>query len=308
MVNLKELSKLPERFAPGHRMCLGCGVPMAVKNILKATDKPVVVGSATGCLEVCSSIFPYSSWNVPWIHNAFENVAATVSGVETAYHVLKKTGKIKKDIKFICFGGDGGTYDIGLQSLSGMLERGHDVFYVCYNNEAYMNTGIQKSSATPFGADTKTDPAGKVRQGKQEFAKDLTKIVVAHNINYACQAAVHDYNDMIAKAKKAFETKGPSFMNVLTPCVAGWVYPQNKTVEVSRLAVQSCFWPLYEVVEGEYKLSYDPGDKKVPVVDWLKGQRRFSHLFNPGNEWMLKKIQENTDSEWAKLKRLCNIK
>jgi pyruvate ferredoxin oxidoreductase beta subunit len=210
-------------------MCLGCGVPIAVKNILKATDRPIVAGNATGCLEVCSSIFPYTSWNVPWIHNAFENVAATMSGVETAYQVLKKQGKIKKDIRFVAFGGDGGTYDIGLQSLSGMLERGHNVFYVCYNNEAYMNTGIQKSSATPFGADTKTDPAGKARAGKQEFAKDLTKIVAAHNIPYVCQAAIHNYNDMIEKAKKASRQRG--CVHERAHSVRGRMgVPQNKTV------------------------------------------------------------------------------
>lgn len=309
MVNPKDLTKMPERFTPGHRMCLGCSVPVAVKNIMKATENPVIVGNATGCLEVCSTIFPFTSWSVPYIHNAFENVAATMSGVETAYHVLKKSGKIpkEKDIKFICFGGDGGTYDIGLQSLSGMMERGHDVFYVCYNNEAYMNTGVQKSSATPFGADTKTDPAGKVRPGKQEFPKDLTAVVAAHKIPYACQAAVHNYNDMFAKAQKAFSTKGPSFMNVLTPCVPGWGYPQAKSLEMSKLAVETCFWPLYEIENGVYKLNYDPGDKKRPIVDWLKPQKRFAHLFAPGNEELLKKIQDNVDSEWAKIKKLCGV-
>lgn len=308
MPNLKELSKQPERLAGGHRMCIGCGVTIGVRQILHATQNPIVVSAATGCLEVCTTIYPYTSWRVPWIHNAFENVAATLSGVETAYRVLKKQGKVSKDIKFIAFGGDGGTYDIGLQSLSGTLERGHNLFYVCYDNEAYMNTGIQRSSATPFGASTKTDPAGKVRAGKQEFRKDLTKIVVAHNIPYVCQAAIHNYNDVIKKAKKAFETEGPAFMNLLTPCVPGWVYPQNKTVEISRLATMTCYWPLYEVEGGVYTLNYNPGERKLPVTEWLKTQRRFKHLFKPENKWMLDKIQQHVDDEWEKLKKLCNVK
>lgn len=308
MANLKELSTQTERLAGGHRLCIGCGVSIGVRQILHATKDPIVVAAATGCLEVCTTIYPYTAWRVPWIHNAFENVAATLSGVETAYRVLKKQGKVNKDIKFIAFGGDGGTYDIGLQSLSGTLERGHNLFYVCYDNEAYMNTGIQRSSATPFGASTKTDPAGKVRSGKQEFRKDLTKIVAAHNIPYVCQAAIHNYNDVIKKAEKAFNTEGPAFMNLLTPCVPGWVYPEHKTVEMSKLATQTCYWPLYEIENGKYTLNYNPGERKLPVTDWLKTQRRFKHLFKPENKHMLDKIQKHVDDEWEKLKMLCGVK
>ena len=169
------------------------------------------------------------------------------------------------------------------------------------------NTGIQRSSATPFGASTKTDPAGKVRPGKQEFRKDLTKVVAAHNIPYVCQAAIHNYNDVIMKAKKGFETKGPTFMNILTPCVPGWVYPENKTVEMSRLAVDTCYWPLYEIENGVYKLNYDPKDKKLPITEWIKHQRRFKHLFKPENKDMLDKLQKHVDSEWARLKKLCGV-
>lgn len=308
MVNLKELSNQSEKLAGGHRMCIGCGVPIGIRQILHATQDPVVISAATGCLEVCTTIYPYSSWRVPFIHNAFENAAATLSGVETAYQVLKKQGKIKKDIKFVAFGGDGGTYDIGLQSLSGTLERGHDLFYVCYDNEAYMNTGIQRSSATPFGASTKTDPVGKVRPGKQEFRKDLTKVVAAHNIPYVCQAAIHNYTDVIKKAKKAFDTKGPTFMNLLTPCVPGWVYPENKTVDMSKLATQTCYWPLYEIENGEYTLNYNPGERKLPITEWIKHQRRFKHLLKPENKDMLDKLQAHVDSEWEKLKALCGVK
>ena len=197
MASIKELSKQPERLSGGHRLCAGCGASIAVRMIFMATKDPVVVGAATGCLEVATTIFPYTAWKVPFIHNAFENVAATMSGVETAYRALKKKGKIKKEIKFVAFGGDGGTYDIGLQSLSGMLERGHNVLYVCYNNEAYMNTGIQRSSATPCGASTTTAPAGKVIPGKPQMRKDLTAIIAAHNIPYAAQATISHWNDLI---------------------------------------------------------------------------------------------------------------
>ena len=160
MASLKELSNIPELLAPGHRMCAGCGAPVIVRQFLRGAKAPVVVGNATGCLEVSTTIFPYTSWRSPWVHTAFENAAATLSGVEAAYKSLKRQGKVNEDVKFVAFGGDGGTYDIGLQSLSGAMER-HNMIYVCYDNGAYMNTGIQRSSATPMGADTTTSPVGK---------------------------------------------------------------------------------------------------------------------------------------------------
>ena len=176
--NLKEYSKRPERFTGGHRMCAGCGAPPVVRAILRAVqpEDHVVVGGATGCLEVSSCMYPYTAWKDSFIHSAFENAAATISGAEAAYNVMKKKGKITGDTKFIAFGGDGGTYDIGLQSLSGAMERGHDMVYVCYDNGAYMNTGIQRSSSTPRFADTTTSPAGNVIPGKMQLRKDfLTK-------------------------------------------------------------------------------------------------------------------------------------
>ena len=209
MANLKEMAKQEERLTGGHRACAGCGIPIIVRQVMHAVKGPVVVGCATGCLEVTTTIFPYTAWRVPFIHNAFENAAATVSGVETAYRVLKKKGKITEDVKFIAFGGDGGTYDIGFQSLSGAMERGHDMLYICYNNEAYMNTGVQRSSATPFGANTTTAPAGKVKQGKEQFQKDLTACMVAHHIPYVAQAAVGNWVDLTRKVEKAMSIKGP---------------------------------------------------------------------------------------------------
>ncbi len=304
MASIKELSKQPERLSGGHRLCAGCGASIAVRMIFMATKDPVVVGAATGCLEVATTIFPYTAWKVPFIHNAFENVAATMSGVETAYRALKKKGKIKKEIKFVAFGGDGGTYDIGLQSLSGMLERGHNVLYVCYNNEAYMNTGIQRSSATPCGASTTTAPAGKVIPGKPQMRKDLTAIIAAHNIPYAAQATISHWNDLITKSQKAFAVDGPAFLNVLSPCHRGWRYPMENTVGIAKLAVETGFWPLYEVENGNWKMTVKVRQKK-PISELLKIQGRFKHLFKPGNEHIINSIQEDTDRNLAKLEKLC---
>jgi len=302
-MNLKELSKRKEVFVSGHRMCPGCGAGIIARQVTLAANMPIVVASATGCVEVSSSIYPFTSWKVPWIHNAFENAAATLSGVEAAYNALKKKGKIKKDIKFIAIGGDGGTYDIGLQSLSGTLERGHNLLYVCYDNEAYMNTGIQRSSATPFGAETKTDPYGKLRQGKQEFKKNLTEVVAAHGIPYVAQSSVGYWNDLMTKVEKALTVKGPSFINVLSPCIPGWGVPANTTIKIAKLATETNFWPLYEVENGKYTINFDPEDKKKPVIEWIKLQKRFSHLMQPENKEIIDKIQAKVDADWELLKK-----
>lgn len=304
-MNYKQYLAKPVRFTPGHRTCAGCGIPTVVRAVMAATDKPVIVGNATGCLEVTSTMDPYTNWNVPYIHNAFENAAATLSGVETAYRALKKKGKIKDDIKFVCFGGDGGTYDIGLQSLSGMLERGHDMVYVCYDNEGYMNTGGQRSSASPFGSSTTTDPAGKVRPGKQEFNKNFTEIAVAHNIPYVAQATIGNWADMMKKAEKAFNVKGPAVLNILTPCILFWKIPTDSAVQISKLAYETNFWPLYEVENGKYTLNYNPPNRK-PIEEWMKSQGRFKHLL--GNAEIIEKMQKHYDDEFEKLKKKCGVK
>ena len=299
-LNLKELSKQPERLSPGHRACAGCGSVVAIRQALMAVEGPVVVACATGCMEVATTIYPFTAWRVPFIHNAFENAAATISGVETAYRALKKRGRISQDIKFITFGGDGGTYDIGLQSLSGALERGHDFLYICYNNEAYMNTGIQRSSATPFCAATTTTPAGKVIPGKTQFPKDLTSIVAAHHIPYAAQASPHDWRDYIGKVKKALAIKGPKFINVLASCFRGWRTQPVTSIEIVKTAVETCFWPLYEVEDGNYKLNYKPKEK-LPIEEWIKVQGRFRHLLKEENKPLLKEFQSYVDKQWADL-------
>ncbi|MFQ5867391.1 MAG: thiamine pyrophosphate-dependent enzyme [bacterium] len=507
MATLKELTKRPKILTPGHRLCAGCGASIGIRQVLLGTEDPVVVGCATGCVEVATTIYPYTAWKSPFIHNAFENVAATISGVETAYRTLKKKGKIKKEIKFVAFGGDGGTYDIGLQSLSGALERGHKMVYVCYDNEAYMNclslssliatkdglkkiteikvgeqvygfdmkthelvlkgcsgifdngihdvyglstlhhsikatsnhpflvlktnaqgkdnelvwkelkdissgdeivvskqlvpgkskkfdfnkvktgdyrvdrinfalrdssegttvlldggtavltvpkeedyqnflisneyfamekvkgiklvgeeptldlrvedehnfiangivvhnTGIQRSGATPCGASTTTEPAGKVKSGKEQFRKDLTSIVAAHHIPYAAQVSISHWKDLVNKAEKAFKADGPAFINMLVPCHRGWRYPMEKTVEISKLAVNTGFWPLFEVDNGVWRITIHLKERK-PIIEWIKSQGRYSHLLKEVNKPILDRIQKEVDDYWKYLEGLC---
>ena len=307
--NFKEVMNKPERLAPGHRMCAGCGGTVAVRGVLRALHEGdrAVVGNATGCLEVSSFMYPYTAYEDSYIHNAFENAGATLSGVETAYRVLKKRGKIKEDFKFITFGGDGGTYDIGFQSLSGAMERGHDMVYVCYDNEAYMNTGIQRSSSTPHFADTTTTPVGKVVPGKPQQKKNLTKIMVAHGIPYVAQTTfIGNFKDITEKSHKAIYTPGAAFLNVMAPCPRGWRYPSEKMMEITKLAVETCVWPMYEVIEGKYILSYKPKNK-LPVEEYLKAQGRFAHMFKPGNEWMIEETQKEVDRNWEELLKLCEL-
>jgi pyruvate/2-oxoacid:ferredoxin oxidoreductase beta subunit len=528
MASLKEIVKRPKVLTGGHRLCAGCGASIGIRQVLLGTEDPVVVGCATGCLEVTTTIYPYTAWKSPFIHNAFENVAATISGVETAYRALKKKGKIKREIKFVAFGGDGGTYDIGLQSLSGALERGHKMVYVCYDNEAYMNclslstliatkdglkriteikvgeqvyafdmkthqlvlkrcsgifdngihdvyelstlhhsikttsnhpflvlkrngrgkdnelvwkelkdissgdeivvskqllpgksvrfefnkvrkgdykvnrinnylrtneeyayinsvnlaefinslsfsqgasaervhssvltlpekekypaqnfligneyfaiekrkeiklvgkqptldlrvegehnfiangivvhnTGIQRSGATPCGASTTTAPAGKVKPGKEQFRKDLTSIVAAHHIPYAAQVSISHWKDLVNKAEKAFKADGPAFINILVPCHRGWRYPMEKTVEISKLAVDTGFWPLFEVENGVWRITVRPKERK-PIIEWIKSQGRYSHLLKEENKEFLERTQKEVDDYWKYLEGMC---
>ena len=305
--SLKEQLNKKPRLAPGHRLCAGCGAAVAVNNVLRALDEGdrAVVSNATSCLEVSTFIYPNTAYEDSYIHSAFENAAAMTGGVETAYRALKKRGKIDETFKFICFGGDGGTYDIGLQSLSGTLERGHDFVYVCYDNEAYMNTGIQRSSSTPRFADTTTSPVGTESYGKKQNKKDLTAIVAAHKIPYVAQTTMYtDMRDLYNKAHTAIYTEGPCFLNVLAPCPRGWRYDASDLAEVCKLAVDTCVWPMYEIVEGEWHLTYEPR-KKLPVEQFLAKQGRFKHMFQPGNEWMIEDAQKYVDEKWEKLLAKC---
>ena len=290
----------------GHRMCPGCGAPTAIRQAFMGIDYPVVVVSATGCMEVSTTVYPYSAWNVPFMHIAFENAAAGISGVEAAYRVLRKKGKIDKEIKFVAFGGDGGTYDIGLQSLSGALERGHDFTYICYNNQGYMNTGAQRSSATPLGANATTSPAGSRSSGKLQRAKDLTEIAAAHNIPYVAQTSLHNPFDVMKKVKRAVETPGPAFVNILTPCPLFWKIDTSEQANICKLAVNSKFWPVYEVIDGKYYLSYEP-KPPATIEEFLRAQGRYSHLFKKGAERfdLVADAQRDADENWEKLLAKC---
>ncbi len=302
---LTELGNMPELLSGGHAACPGCAGPVILRQALLAAqqDGACVVGSiATGCMEVCTTIYPNSAWRVPMVHSAFENSAATISGVETAYRALKKQGKLDRDIRFIAFGGDGGTYDIGLQSLSGALERGHNFTYICYDNEAYMNTGIQRSSATPRGAFTTTAPAGTMSAGKTQPKKDLTAIVAAHGVPYTAQASPHRARDLMQKVQKAVGTEGPCFLNIISPCPRGWRYKPEDTIKLAKLAVDTCLWPLYEVEDGRLKVNVKPRNKK-PIREWLESQGRFRHLFSPKNEHLIEQIQQDVDRKWEQLLR-----
>jgi pyruvate ferredoxin oxidoreductase beta subunit len=309
MASIKEHSKTPERLVGGHRLCGGCGASVAVRQVLlgAGADAEVVVSSATGCLEVSTTALPYSSWNTSFIHNAFENAAATITGVEAAFKGLKAAGKIPaaKQIKFVAFGGDGGTYDIGLQALSGALERGHDFVYVCYDNGAYMNTGIQRSSATPHYAWATTAEVGKAQPGKPQRRKDLTAIVTAHHIPYAAQASVGNWKDLVEKAERAFAVEGPAFINVLAPCPRGWRYDSELTIEIARLAVRSKFWPLYEVTDGVWTMREVRERDLLPIQEFLKPQGRFKHLFTPANEHLIAQLQAEVDANYEYIRKLC---
>jgi len=310
MATIKELSNLPERLVGGHRLCGGCGASIAVRQVLLGAGEAEVVSSvATGCLEVSSTIHPYSAWTGSVIHNAFENSAATMSGVETAFKALKKAGKIDpdRDLKFVAFGGDGGTYDIGFQSLSGATERGHNMVYVCYDNGAYMNTGIQRSSATPHYAWATTSEVGSVLPGKMQRRKDLTSIMADHRIPYVAQASVGYWQDVVKKAEKAFTAEGPAFLNIMAPCPRGWRSDSALTTELSRLAVDTGFWPSFEVDQGVWKMTMPAKTKNglTPVVEFLKPQGRFKHLFKPGNEALLEQIQQEVDEYYAYIVGRC---
>jgi pyruvate ferredoxin oxidoreductase beta subunit len=267
-----------EPFAPGHRACIGCGEVLAVRLAAKAMGKNVIVVNATGCMEIIASQIPNTSWNVPWIHTLFENSAAVASGIESGLKAMMRKGRIpQEEINIVAIAGDGATLDIGLQALSGAMERGHKFLYICFDNEAYMNTGIQRSSATPFGASTTTSPAGKQSTGQMSWKKDMPAIAVAHNIPYVATACPSYPFDLMEKVKKAISVKGPSYIQILSVCPTGWRCAGDLTVRIGRLAVETGVFPLYEVENGKYKMSMEP-PKLKPLTDYTALQARFRHL------------------------------
>ncbi|HDH10299.1 MAG TPA: pyruvate ferredoxin oxidoreductase [Deltaproteobacteria bacterium] len=298
---LNKLALNKESLEGGHRLCPGCGHSIIVRMVLNTAVQEgyqPVMANSTGCLEVCTGLYPYSSWNIPWIHNAFENVAATLSGAESMYKSLSRRGKLNNDkIVFIAFGSDGGTYDIGLQALSGAAERGHRFLYVCDDNEAYQNTGNQRSSATPYGTRTTTSAVGTADPiGKKQKRKDIMEIMGAHGI-YAAQASPAYWMDLIKKVKKGLKQNGPAYLNVIQPCTTGWGYEPKDTLNYAKLAVETCIWPLYEIDNRRSKINVKPKNK-LPVEKYLKGQKRYTHLFAPQGKETLEKIQQLTDERW----------
>ena len=288
-----------EYLAEGHNFCTGCGEALAIRLALKALGDSVIVAMATGCGEVCTTPLPYTSWRVPWLHTLFENAAAEISGVEAALKILMKKGKIPaKEIKCVALAGDGGTSDIGLQALSGAFERGHDFLYICLDNEAYMNTGVQRSGSTPYGASTTTAPAGKFSIGQVTKKKNMVAIAAAHEIPYVATACPSFHLDLMKKVRKGAEVKGPAYVHILSPCPTGWRYASNLTIEIGQLAVQTGVFPLYEIENGRYRLSADPPELK-PVEEYLKLQGRYRHL----TEKEIERIQRMVREDYAELKK-----
>ncbi|MDX1315518.1 MAG: pyruvate synthase subunit PorB [Eudoraea sp.] len=288
-----------EAIASGHRGCQGCGEVLAMRLAMKAVGENMIVVNATGCMEVITSPFPHTAWNVPWIHVAFENAGAVGSGVSAAIKALQRKGRYKNDdTKVIIVGGDGGTSDIGFQSLSGALERNHDFVYICFDNEAYMNTGIQRSSATPTGAWTTTSPIGAACEGKKDPKKDLVAIFANHGIPYVATATPAHHLDLMNKVRKAANMPGPAFIHVFSPCPTGWKMPTSSSIDVCKTAVKSNLYPLFEIIDGKYVMG--PINKKpIPVIEYLKSQGRFKHL----SESQIECIQYEVDKRYKQLIR-----
>ncbi len=290
-----------EYFTSGHRACQGCGEALAVRWVTKAIGEDAIIAHATGCMEIVSSGMPQTSWMHPWIHVAFENTSAVASGIDAALKILARKGKLKGKIPaVVAMGGDGGTSDIGLQSLSGALERGHNFTYVCWDNEAYMNTGIQRSSSTPYGAMTTTSPPGKLSIGQPTQKKNMVAIAVAHGIPYVATANPSYLFDLYFKIRKAIETPGPAYVHVLSVCPTGWRSATDLSIRMGRLAVETGVFPLFEVENGRYRLTVEV-PKLRPVIDYLKPQGRFRHL--RGKE--LEFIQRHTQAQYELLLDKC---
>ncbi len=281
-----------EFFASGHRACAGCGEALAIRHIMKAAGENTIVVAATGCMEVVSTPYPQTAWRLPWIHVAFENAAAVASGIDAALRAMKK----RERINIIAIGGDGASFDIGLAALSGALERGHKFTYIATDNEAYMNTGVQRSGATPFLSNTITSPAGKIIHGKQEPKKPLPLIVAAHGIKYVATASVANLFDLQAKIKKALATEGASFVHVFNPCPVGWYHDPSATIEIARLAIATKAFPLYEIENGVLKFNQKiEAENAKPIKEYLQLQGRFKHLTEQEIELIQKYANERYD-------------
>jgi len=283
-----------EFFSSGHRACAGCGEAIALRHVLKAAGEKTIVVQATGCMEVVSTPYPETSWEVPWVHCAFENAAAVASGVRAALNM-----KGDKETKVVAMGGDGATYDIGFGSLSGAFERGTNFLYVCTNNEAYMNTGIQRSGATPEYTATTTTPAGKIINGKQGVKKPLPFILAAHGAKYVATASVTNLFDLKKKVQKALSINGPTYIEVLVPCVPGWKIDASATLDVAKKAFETNAFPLFEIENGVLTITSKPEQKK-PIHEYLTIQGRYKHL----NPEQMEHIQKGIDEHFTYLESI----
>jgi pyruvate ferredoxin oxidoreductase beta subunit len=304
--NLKEFSTSADRFEGANLLCPGCAHSIIVREVLNATNDDLVLGASTGCLEVCTAVYPYTSWDASWIHIGFENSSTAVSGAEAMYKALKNKGRLPqpdRTPKFVAFGGDGSSYDIGFQWISGCFERGHDIMYVVLDNEVYANTGGQRSSSTPVGASATTSPAGRISYGEKREKKDMMSIMAAHNAPYVAQVAPNKWKDMVKKIQRGFNTEGPVFINAVSPCTTEWKFDPADTMMMTDLSTDSLVFPLYEIIDNnELNITYRPKNV-VPVIDYLGAQGRFKHLFKPENKHILDGWQTRVDNNWDKLQR-----
>jgi pyruvate ferredoxin oxidoreductase beta subunit len=285
------MAALEDLFASGHRACAGCGCALFLKTLLRVTGPDVIIAQSTGCMEVISSPYPESAWKVPWIHSLFENNSPVAAGIEAA---LRATGR-KGNTKVIAIGGDGATFDIGFGCLSGVMERGHDILYICYDNEAYMNTGIQRSGSTPYDASTTTTPSGKISFGNQRPKKNLPAIIAAHGVPYVATTSMGYPADFTKKVRKALSIEGPKYIQVHATCTPGWGIDSAMSIEVLRLAVETGLYPLYEYENGQIT-SVKKIKNRKPVKEYLDKQKRYSHLFKmPGGDKEIEKIQHIAD-------------
>jgi len=304
--NLKEFSTSADRFEGANLLCPGCAHSIIVREVLNATNDDLILAASTGCLEVCTAVYPYTSWDASWIHIGFENGSSAVAGAEAMYKALKTKGRLKqpeRTPKFVAFGGDGATYDIGFQWISGCFERGHNMMYVCLDNEVYANTGGQRSSSTPIGASATTTPAGSISYGEKKNKKDMMAIMAAHGAPYVAQVSPSKWKDMVTKIQKGFAAEGPVFINAISACTTEWKFAPEDTIAITDLATDSLVFPLYEIINGtELNITYRPKNI-IPVRDYLGAQGRFKHLFTKQYEYLIDEWQARVDLKWEQLQR-----
>ncbi len=304
--NLKEFSTSADRFEGANLLCPGCAHSIIVREVLNATNDDLVLSASTGCLEVCTAVYPYTSWDASWIHIGFENGSTAVAGAEAMYNALKNKGRLKqpdRNPKFVSFAGDGASYDIGFQWISGCMERGHNMMHVVLDNEVYANTGGQRSSSTPIGSSTTTAPAGSVSYGEKKNKKDMISIMAAHQIPYAAQVAPNKWKDMVKKIQYGMQVEGPVFINAISPCTTEWKFDPKDTMSITDLATDSLVFPLYEIIDNhELNITYRPKNI-VPVEEYMAAQGRFKHLFKDEYKYLIKEWQDRVDEKWAYLNR-----